>query len=115
MNTKAITILAIIAILLTAFITNPSQKKHADVFIEDVMNNYVEPEMGTDDLATGAVSGIAKMFLSQRVKVKNYYLFSISYIHSKSRNKDLNTGLGLFGQVFPIASEKDWKEYKKKN
>ena len=64
-------------------------------------------------LARGALTGITKMLFAQEVKVKNYYLFSISFLHSKKRNKTIYAGLGLFGQVFPIASDQDWEEWDK--
>ncbi|BDW93360.1 hypothetical protein MACH07_21920 [Flagellimonas marinaquae] len=115
MNTKTITILAIIALLLTAFITNPSQQKHSDVVLNQIVKQVEGDDGIGESIASGAVLGIAKMLLSQEVEVKNFYLFSISYIHSDSRNKTINAGLGLFGQVFPIARKEDWEEFEKKD
>lgn len=111
MNTKTITVLATIAIILIAFITNPSQQKHSDVVIEQMVEHENKSDANSNALVTGALTGITKMLFAQEVKVKNYYLFSISYLHSKKRDKTIYAGLGLFGQVFPIASEQDWKEW----
>lgn len=115
MNTKTITILAVIALLLTAFITNPSQQKHSDVVLDQMVKQIESESETSSSLASGAILGITKMLLSQEVEVKNYYLFSISYIHSDSRNKTINAGVGLFGQVFPIASKEDWEEFEKRD
>ncbi|PRX56373.1 hypothetical protein [Flagellimonas meridianipacifica] len=112
MNTKTITILAIIAILLTAFITNPTEEKHSDFALKQMIE--LESKEKGNTFGEGPAYGIAKLLGLVNVDIKNYYLFSISYMHSKKRSKTIYIGFGIFGQVFPIASDQDWKEWEKR-
>ena len=102
MNTKTITTLSIIAIILIAFITNPSKQKHVDKSVEVLFH---------DDNDLGILSGMVDTFykptIAPKVKIDNYYIFSVSYVRSKNKNKRMNIGLGLFGQVLSIASGDD--------
>ncbi len=109
MNTKTITILSIIALLLVAFITNPSKDKHVDNAVEIVFN-----EQGGDDLGIfgGLVETFYKPTIAPKVRVNNYYIFSISYFNPKNRDKTVSLGVGLFGQVFPLATLNDIKKQK---
>ncbi len=84
MKTKTITIISIIALLLVAFITNPSKDKHVDNAVEIVFNEDDGDELG---IFGGLVETFYKPTIAPKVKIDNYYIFSISYFNSKRRTK----------------------------
>ena len=109
MKTKTITIISIIALLLVAFMTNPSKDKHVDNVIEIVFNR----EEGSNFKIYGSlIETFCKPTLAPKIKVDNYYIFSISYFNSKNRNRTFSLGLGLFGQVSPLTTSDSLKEQK---
>lgn len=110
MNTKTITIISIIAILLIAFITNPSKQKHVDKTVEVLFHN--DSDLG---ILGGLVDTFYKPTIAPKVKVDNYYVFSISYLRLKENNKRMNIGIGLFGQVLSIVNENDLELFNKGN
>ena len=109
MKTKTVTIISIIALLIVAFITNPSKDKHIDNAVETVFNEEDGDDLG---ILGGLVETFYKPTIAPKVKVDNYYIFSISYFNSKKRSKTVSLGLGFFGQVFPLAKPDDVKEQK---
>ena len=109
MNTKTITVISIIALLLVAFITNPSKDKHVDNAVEIMFNKQEGDDLG---ILGGLVETFYKPTIAPKVKIDNYYIFSISYFNSKKRNKKVSLGLGIFGQVFTLAKPDDIKAQK---
>ncbi|GAB5565172.1 MAG: hypothetical protein Wins2KO_22350 [Winogradskyella sp.] len=109
MNKKVIYLFFIVVLLLAAFITNPTKEKHLENATEFLMK-----ESGADN------SGIQGLFLESfstevarsKTEIYNYYFFSISYVYSNERNKTMNLGLGIFGQVIPLVNDKSFEEYK---
>lgn len=109
MNKKVIYLFFIVVLLLAAFITNPTKEKHLENATEFLMK-----ESGADN------SGIQGLFLESfskevarsKTEISNYYFFSISYVYSNERNKTMNLGLGIFGQVIPLVNDKSFEEYK---
>jgi len=113
MKTKAIIISGIIVlILLLAFITNPEKEKHVNNAVEKIIN-----EDGGDDLwiLGGLVDTFLKPTLAPKIKVSNYYLFSISHISSKDKNQKLNLGFGIFGQVISLSTKEELNQFKSDN
>ena len=110
MNTKTIIISGIIVlILLLAFITNPEKEKHVNNAVEKILN-----EDGGDDLGIlgGLVDTFLKPTLTPKIKVSNYYLFSISHISSKDKKKKINLGFGIFCQVISLATQDEIGEFR---
>jgi hypothetical protein len=109
MKTKPFVIIVILSLLLIAFITNPDKDKHLQNASQVLME-----KAGADN------SGLAGIFLEllskevarSKVEISNYYLFSVSYVYSEERNKTMNLGLGVFGQVISLVSDEDLKRYK---
>ena len=102
-----------IGILLTAFITNPSREKHAENATELLFN--LNNSKGSFGILGGLVSTFSKETIKANIKIEDYYLFSKSYAFSTSRNKWLELGLGLFGQIIPLSDSTDVKEYLNEN
>jgi len=109
MKTKTITIISILALLLVAFITNPSKDKHVDNAVEIMFNQEEGDDLG---IFGGLVETFYKPTIAPKVKVSNYYIFSTSYFYSKKADKTISLGIGVFGQVFPISNPDDVKQQK---
>lgn len=113
MKSKFTLIIVVLALLLVAFITNPTRDKHSEnanhLFVENVLSEEGKSKSLTDAL----LSGISEQMIEANLKIDDYYIFSISYLHSASRNKELKLGVGVLGRVYPLADKADFKEYKK--
>lgn len=105
MKTKPLTIILILAILLIAFITNPSKDKHVNNAVEIIFNE--DNDLG---ILSGLVETLYKPTIAPKVKMDNYFLFSISYLNLKEDNERVNLGVGLFGQVLSINDSDKLKE-----
>lgn len=109
MKTSQFSILLLIGILLTAFITNPDRKKHSEKATEILF------DVNEDDENYGILGGLIGSFststIEGNIKIKDYYLFSKSYIYSPSRNKKLDLGLGFLGKVIPLSDYTDVQKY----
>ncbi|MEO2063260.1 MAG: hypothetical protein ABGW97_09780 [Christiangramia sp.] len=113
MKTSQFFILLIIGVLLTAFITNPDRKKHSEKATEILFETNQEDE--NYGILGGLVSTLASKTVESNIKIKDYYLFSKSYAFSPSRNRKLNLGFGIFGQVLSLADSTDINIYLKQS
>ncbi|HET8885605.1 MAG TPA: hypothetical protein VFM70_04540 [Salinimicrobium sp.] len=111
MKTSTIIILSIISIIFLAFITNPGREKHTENGLEVLFFLNEEKEEGLG-IFGGLISTFAKETLAAKIRIEDYYLFSVSYIYSPTRDVTLDLGIGIFGQVFPLASEQEVLVYK---
>lgn len=110
MNTKTIAILGIIVIILSlAFITNPDKEKHVNYAVEKIINEENGEDLG---ILGGLVDTFLKPTLAPKIKVENYYLFSISQLSSKDKKRRVNLGLGVFGQVIPLATTDEINKFR---
>lgn len=109
MKTKPIVIIVILSLMLVAFITNPDKDRHLQNASQVLMEKAYVDNSGMKGIFLELLS---KEVARSKVEISNYYLFSISYVYSEERNKTMSLGLGLYGQVIPILSESDYKEYK---
>lgn len=100
-----------IAILIAAFLTNPKTEQHEGRVTAKAMELMKAQASGSkkDVMRLGMdVFGrvLVQQFVEDNVRVKNYYLFSLTQI--RWDNKDVTVGLGLFNKVWlsPKIDEK---------
>ncbi|WP_026836537.1 hypothetical protein [Gillisia sp. JM1] len=111
MKTGQFILLLCIGVLLASFITNPDREKHAENATEMLFQlNKEEDNYG---ILGGLISTFSKETVKANIKIKNYYLFSKSYIYSPSRDKRLDLGLGIFGQVVPLSHSEEIESFQK--
>lgn len=106
---KPILIVAVIGIILVAFITNPTREKHVNNGLEIIFDTNNKKE--GYGVVGGLISTFEKETLSATLNLDNYYLFSISSVGSNKKEDQLKLGLGIFGQVIPISSHEDYKSF----
>lgn len=113
MKIKSIIAIGIlILILLLAFITNPDKEKHVNHAVEKMINEDHGDDLG---ILGGLVDTFLKPTLAPKIKVDNYYLFSISHITSKDKKHNISLGLGIFGQVISLYSNEELQQFKSDN
>lgn len=97
------------AVLLVAFITNPGKEKHVEKASE-VISEYLSSEEEAD-LFTIAMGSLVGAVVGYKMEVDNYLFFTTSSIRSKQRDEKLLCGVGFFGQVVWVASEKNIEDF----
>jgi|GEM_PF-5914579 len=108
---KSTTLILILALLLIAFITNPSKEKHLQNGLEIAFDN--SNEKNDYGVVENLISKFEKEKLITKINVKNYYLCSISSLHIGD-NDDISLGLGLFGQIIPLSNFDQYIQQKPK-
>ena len=114
---SGLVVVLIVAVLLVAFFTNPSQPKHNQE-VKDVMtlavknvidNKFRTPEENTLTNALAIMAGgllgdkIVDQIVDSRLVYHNYFVFSTSTITMNGEEE--HASLGIFGKVFTASKE----------
>lgn len=109
---KLLTLVIVAAVLVCAFVTNPSKERHQEVMrmaVEEASAEYVSNHTSDtmERMLGGLLSGIATSVINTAINAQlhyhNYYLFSTCTMKVEGAQKVVS--LGLFNQI--ITMDKD--------
>lgn len=111
MNNKVIKWGIAILVCLLLAVTCPDKEEHqekirmtiSNVFDEALMESASESEIGFSLIGSLVVPKIVDIFLSDRLQVNNYFLFSIGQISFGGNVKTIS--FGIFNQVFTFDED----------